>query len=345
MLKALLLADFFPAEYVEKDPEIQEILASIGEDVRVEVLPDPLIQKAASPMAVIRGYEKQGIEDVEPDPAILAALADKDILLVHWSPVNKKVIDAGPNLKFIGSLRSGFENIDRAYAEGKGITVKNCPGRLANSVADLTLALMLEANKALSKRNLAALKGEWPNAKDFQTRTYRPMCMLTAGLVGFGAIGEKVAERLKGFGAKIQAYDPYTPQEVFDKLGIRRLELDELLKTSDIISLHARVTEQTKGMIGKEQFAMMQKHCIFVNTARADLVDEPAMIDALRTGQIACAGLDVYAQEPLPENSPLLGLENVVLTPHIGGAFPGMMQLSLSMIVNTLKEFFDSAKA
>jgi len=341
MLKVLLLADFFPVEYVLKDPELQEILASIGDDVSVEVLPDPLIQNAQNPMAVIRGYEKQGIAGVEPDPAILAALADKDVLLVHWSPVNKKVIDAGHNLKFIGSLRSGIENVDKAYAESKGITVRNCPGRLANSVADLALALILEANKALSKRNLAALKGDWPSSKDFQTRTYRPMCMLTAGLVGFGAIAQKVAERLKGFGTKVQAYDPFAPQEAFDRLGVKRLELDELLKTSDIISLHARVTEETKGMIGREQFALMQKHCIFVNTARADLVDEPAMIDALRNRQIACAGLDVYAQEPLPKDSPLLALDNVVLTPHIGGAFPGMVPLSLSMIVETLKEYLN----
>ena len=340
MKNLLFLADFFPTKYVEKDPEIQEILAKLP-DVSIKVMGDPMFQNTDDKMAIIREFEKNGIQNVEPAEEILDALAETEILLIHWSAVNRKVIDAAPKLKMIASLRSGLENIDTAYAASKGIKVINCPGRLADSVADLTVSMILAWNKGLFKRDLRTLKGNWSASRtqNFQSRAFRPMCLLKVGLVGFGAIAQTVARRLSGFDCTIQAYDPFTPQEIFDKYHVNRVELDELLATSDYISVHVRVTEETKGMIGKTQFEKMNPGCIFINTARADIVDEAAMVEALQSGAILGAGLDVFSQEPLPEDHPLLKLENVIMTPHVGGVFPGTLPLSLSKVINGLQDF------
>lgn len=342
MSKLVLLADFFPKEYVTMDPEAAGMLAELGEDIQTVVVDDPMIRKAKKPMSVIRDFETKGIGDVVPDEAVLEAVADADYLLVHWSAVNRAVIDAAPKLKFIGSLRSGWENVDRAYAESRGITVRNCPGRLADSVADLTVAFMLERNKALLRRDLVSGGGAWPSSGLYQGHVHRPLCMLTVGLVGYGYIAQTVARRLHGFGCQIQAFDPYTPDAAFEQYGVKRVDLDTLLATSDIVSLHARVTEATKGMIGREQLARMKKESIFINTARADLVDEEALIETLREGRIQYAAMDVFAKEPIPEDYALLKLDNVLLTPHIGGNFPGMVQLSLRKILEALKAYLGS---
>lgn len=340
MQNLLFLADFFSVEYAEKDPEMQEFFNQLS-GVSVKVVADPLFQEPADRMAVIRSFEKDGIENVEPDGTILEAVAAAEILLVHWSPVNRKVIDAAPNLKLIASLRSGLENIDTAYAASKGIQVIHCPGRLADSVADLTVSLMLAWNKGLFRRDLKSLNGEWSASRQpkYQSRIYRPLCMLKIGLVGFGAIAQTVAGRLAGFGCALQAYDPFTPGEVFERLNVRQVELDELLTSSDFISVHVRVTEETKGMIGEAEFRKMSAESVFINTARADIVDEAAMIEALRTGEILGAGLDVFAQEPLPADHPLLQLDNVILTPHIGGVFPGTLPLSLSKVIGKIQDY------
>lgn len=339
MENLLFLTDAYSTEYVQNNLDLKSVLNSISNKANITVLPDPLFSDVSNQMTLMRNIEANGVDSVEPDPIILKSLAEQTILLVHWSPVNRRIIDAAPNLKFIGSLRSGLDNIDVEYARSKGIVVKNCPGRLTNAVADLTLAFILQANKALKQRDMAQGNGVWPSENHYQEIIYRPLCMLTVGLIGFGSVAQGVAKRLAGFGSKVQAYDPAVSEETFDRLGVERMDFNTLLARSDIVSLHASLNNENKGMMGDAQFACMQKHSIFINTARADLVDEPALITALENKTILGAALDVYAEEPLPKNSPLLRLENVILTPHIGGVFPGMIALSLSMITNELAVF------
>ena len=338
MTKILFILDFIPLPYFQTDPEIQDIVRSLGDDVEIRITDDKTLQQLPNPMEYIGKAEKVGVDWVEPAPEMLEQFADVDCVIVHWSPFNRKMIDAAPNLKFLGSMRSGFENLEKDYAESKGIVVKNCPGRLSDSVADLTVAMMLSQNKRLLRRNLLATGGEWTR-DNAQEKSYRPLCMLTIGLVGFGIIGQAVARRLAGFGATIQAFDPYVPAEVFAQCGVQNVDLDTLITTSDIISMHVRMTDENRGMIGKAEFAKMQPHTIFINTARAGLVDEEAMIEALQNKQILGAGLDVFSEEPLSKESPLLQMNNVTLTPHMGGDFPGMIQLSLGMIVSSLREY------
>lgn len=341
MTKILFVLDFYPVAYFENDPEIQAILATLPSDVEIELTEDLTLQRLENPMEYIGKAEKIGVEWVEPAPEMLEKFADKDVIIVHWSPFNSKMVDAAKNVKFIGSMRSGFENIAKDYAESKGITVRNCPGRLADSVSDLTLALTLSLNKGLLKRNLRATGGEWLVAYG-QEKSYRPLSMLKVGLVGFGIIGQKVAQRFQACGSEVQAYDPFVDDASFDALGVAKVSLDTLCQTSDIISMHARLSDETRGLVGAAEFAQMQPHCFFINTARAGLVDEQALIDALLNKQILGAGLDVYTEEPLDLDSPLLQMDNVTLTPHMGGAFPGVIQLSLGLIVDTLKQYLSA---
>lgn len=316
------------------------MLSAMGDRAEIEIMSDPLFPDRSVQMALMREMEEHGVDQVEPHLAVLKRVAEQTILLVHWSPVNRKVIDAAPRLRFIGSLRSGLENIDVAYAQRKGITVCHCPGRLAEPVADLTLAFLLQANKLLFQRQLRADRCQWLDAQAGREKLYRPLCMQTAGLVGFGAAARAVARRLSGFGTQVQAYDPFVPDEVFIQHGVKRVDLPSLLSTSDIVSLHAGVTKDNKGMIGRAEFAKMQPHCLFINTARGDLVDEEALIAALKNKAILGAALDVFSAEPLPQDSPLLSMDNVVLTPHVGAVFSGMIPLSMSMLQKKLAAFW-----
>jgi D-3-phosphoglycerate dehydrogenase len=165
--------------------------------------------------------------------------------------------------------------------------------------------------------------------------------MQTAGLVGFGLIAQGVAKRLQGFGTKVIAYDPFTPDEIFQQMGVTRVDLDTLFEQSDIVSIHARLSDETRGLIGEAELAKIKPTALFINTARAGLVDEEALIRAVKEGRLAGVGLDVYAEEPFPEDFPLLSMDNATLTPHSAGSFSGAMQLSLSMIINTFRKFLN----
>jgi D-3-phosphoglycerate dehydrogenase len=338
MEKVLFILDYLPEEFVTEDPEMCRILKSLGDDVEIKFYQDMTMFELDNPMAYIGKVEEEGVEWVEPAEELLELLKDTDAVLLQWSPFNSKMVDAAPNLKFIGSMRSGFDNISAKYAEDKGIVVRNCPGRLANAVADHTIALILSENRGLLRINLRGTNGEWTT--DMSDDPFkRPLCMQTAGLVGFGIIAQETAKRLQGFGTKVIAYDPWVSDEVFEQAGVEKVDLETLLKESDIVSIHARLTDETRNLIGEEQLAMMKPGAMFINTARAGLVDEKALIRALKEERIAAAGLDVYSEEPFPEDFPLLTMDNVTLTPHSAGSFAGNMQLSLSMIVNTFKKF------
>ena len=344
MDKLLFLSDSYAAGSAEEEAELRHILSQLEDRAEVEVMADPLFPDRATQMGIMREIENRGVDPVEPSPAVMERLAEKTVLLVHWSPVNRKVMDAAPKLRFIGSLRSVLENIDVACAESRGIAVRHCPGRLTNPIADLTMAFILQANKLLLKRRLTADNCRWPDVRAYQEKLYRPLCMLTVGLVGFGAAARGVARRLSGFGAQVQACDPFVAEEVFAQYGVRRVDLDTVLSTSDIVSLHVRVTEENKGMMGRSEFAKMQRHSLFINTARGDLVDEEALIEALEGGTILGAAMDVFSREPLPEDSPLLRMDNVILTPHIGAVFPGMVPMCLSMLLRQLEDFWEQER-
>ncbi len=235
-----------------------------------------------------------------------------DIVVVESDSVHGPVFDVG--LRAIASTRGDPNNVDVAGATAAGIPVLHTPGRNADAVAEMTVALLLAATRHLLTADADVRSGNTFRDGSIPYQRFRgwEIAGLTAGLVGLGAVGRATRWRLSGLGLRVIAHDPYHDEA--------RHGLAELLSEADVVSLHAPVTEDTVGMIGAGQFAAMRDGVVFLNTARAQLHDTDALVDALRTGKVAAAGLDHFAGEWLPADHPLAGMPNVVLTPHIGGA-------------------------
>jgi len=209
----------------------------------------------------------------------------------------------------------GVDNIDVEAATRHGVRVMNTPHANSVATAEQTLALMLAASRRTVQAHNSLAAGEWARSQFVGTELFEK----TLGIIGFGYIGRLVARRAQAFGMKVVAFDPYVPTETGAELDVKLLPLADLLATSDIITLHAVVTPETKGIINTEVIASMKDGVILVNVARGKLIEEQALADALRSGKVAAAGLDVYQEEP-PVNSPVIGLPNVVHTPHLGAS-------------------------
>lgn len=235
-----------------------------------------------------------------------------DVVVVESDSVRGPVFEVG--LRAIASTRGDPNNVDVAGATAAGIPVLNTPGRNADAVAEMTVALLLAATRHLLTADADVRSGNTFRDGIIPYQRFRgwEIAGLTAGLVGLGAVGRATRWRLSGLGLHVIAHDPYHHEA--------RHGLEELLNEADVVSLHAPVTDDTVGMIGADQFAAMRDGVVFLNTARAQLHDTDALVDALRNGKVAAAGLDHFAGEWLPTDHPLAGMPNVVLTPHIGGA-------------------------
>lgn len=235
-----------------------------------------------------------------------------DVLVVESDAVAGPVFDTG--LRAIASTRGDPNNVDVAGATAAGIPVLYTPARNADAVAEMTVALLLAATRQLLAADADVRAGETFRDGTIPYQRFRAaeIAGTTAGLIGLGAVGQAVAWRLTGLGMRVIACDPYSEAATHS--------LDELLAEADVVSLHAPVTEGTAGMIGTAQFEAMRDGVVFLNTARAQLHDTNALVAALRSGKVAAAGLDHFVGEWLPTDHPLVGMGNVVLTPHIGGA-------------------------
>lgn len=246
---------------------------------------------------------------------LLDVISNFDAIIVRGkTKVTREVIEKGENLKAIGRAGIGVDNIDVDYATERKIPVVNAPRSSTMSVAELTIGHMLSLARHLPFSDKSMKAGLWEK-KLMGTELYGK----TLGLVGCGRIGAEVASRAVAFGMDVLAYDPYLPKEVQDKIQCTFTELDELLKNSDFISIHSLLSDETRGMIGKEQFEMMKDSACVINCARGPIIDEVALVDALEKGRIGGAALDVFDKEP-PEESPLLIAPNVVFTPHLGAS-------------------------
>lgn len=262
--------------------------------------------------------EQEGSDAVEPPDTIYAAAADAEILITHFCPVTQRLIAACPQLRIIGVLRSGYENVNFAAARKRSILVFNTPGRNADAVADFTIGMLIAEARNIARGHHGLKRGEWirtyPNYQHIPDLPGR-----TVGLIGLGEIGLKVARRLSGFDVQILGYDPYADPARVAPYGVQLADLDELLSASDFMSLHARLTAENRHMIGARELALMKPTAYLINTARAGLVDEAALYRALSTGRLAGAALDVFEQEPPGRDHPLVNLPNVTLTPHMAG--------------------------
>jgi D-3-phosphoglycerate dehydrogenase len=261
---------------------------------------------------------------------------DFDILLAHYAPVSAAMMDAFPKLQVIGIARGGVENVDLNAATERGILVFNVSGRNAHAVSDFAVGLMLAELRNIARSHQALHEGEWK--KKFHSHP-RQLEGKQVGIIGFGKIGTLVAQKLKGFEVKLVAYDPFATAEHFNSAAVQPLALLDLLSSSDIVTVHARLSEKTRALIGKEQLAAMKPGAILINTARAGLIDTLALIEALQTGQIAGAALDVFEDEPLPAASPLLKLDNVTLTSHLAGTTVEALERTPYLLCQNIQRF------
>lgn len=247
-------------------------------------------------------------------PAELQArLADADaaINVRAYSRFDRATLLAAPRLRLIAVVGTGTDNIDLAAANDLGVAVTNCPGASAVSVAELTFALLLAAARHVPLMDRRIRGGAWEHVEGVELRGK------TLGVVGLGAIGQEVARLGAGLGMRVVAWSFRHDPERAARVGARLVEWQALFRSSDALTLHLRASPQTAGIVGRRELAWLKPGAIFVNTARAALVDEDALRAALRDGRLFAAGLDVFAAEPLPEDSPWRALDNVVLTPHV----------------------------
>jgi D-3-phosphoglycerate dehydrogenase len=247
---------------------------------------------------------------------LLAAVPAADALLVRSATqVDAEVLAAARRLKVVARAGVGLDNVDVKAATKAGVMVVNAPQSNIVSAAEMAVGLLLAAARHITPASSALRQGEWKRSKYTGVELYEK----TAGIVGLGRIGALVAQRLSAFGMHVIAYDPYVAAGRAAQMGVRLVSLEELLRTSDVVSVHLPKTPETVGIIGHEQLATVKPSLILVNAARGGIVDEDALAAALKEGRVAGAGLDVYAKEPCTD-SPLFELEQVVATPHLGAS-------------------------
>ena len=255
------------------------------------------------------------ISDCFTDEDILELCHDADAVMTVFQTLSSNVISKLSNCKVIVRYGIGFDNVDLKTATKKGIKVCNIPDYCTEEVATHAVSLMLSLNRNLKVLNRNVAKGEWSDAFSPPSRRLNTQ---TLGLVGFGKIAREVAKYSAAFGLKQIAYDPFLPEEIFNRQGVEKVELERLFKESDIISLHLPLNDETRHMINKESLKLIKKNVVIINTSRGSLINQNDLLEALKQKQIGGAGLDVLETEPLTDPShELFSFENVIITPHI----------------------------
>ena len=287
-------------------------------------------------------FEKLGnltVHDRTPSDLIVSGIGDAEAILTNKVPITRETLDACPNVKYIGVLATGFNVIDVAAAKEKGIIVSNVPAYSTPAVAQLTFALLLEICHHVGAHSDAVLKGDWTNSKDFCFWNY-PLIELagkTMGIIGIGRIGREVANIAKAFGMKVCAYGPR--YEINENADIPGVSLDELFARSDVISLHCPLFDETKGIINKNSIAKMKDGVIILNSSRGPLIVDEDLKDALNSGKVGYAAVDVLSAEPPTADNPLFAAKNCIITPHIAWAPIESRTRLLDIAVANLKGF------
>jgi len=291
---------------------------------------------------------KSGLEPLTSDGRFVVEMADdwdddrlrSELATAHGlivrsgTQVTRELIDAAPELRVIGRAGVGVDNIDLQAATERGIPVINAPEGNTVSAAELTMALLLSLARKVASADRSVRAGEWARSP-FKGTELRGK---TLALVGAGRIGGEVARRAQAFGMRTIASDPYLTSERADEVGLERVELAEALERADVLSLHVPLTPATEGMIGEAQLKAMKEKAFLINVARGGVVDEDALVRALKEGWIGGAALDVYATEPLPEDSPLRETPNIVLTPHLGASTAEAQELVAREIAEGVRD-------
>lgn len=274
---------------------------------------------------------------------IINNISDCEAILTQlYDPIDKDVIEAGKNLKIIANCAAGYNNIDVEYSTKKNIIVTNTPGVLTDATADIAFSLILSVSRRIIESVNYLKEGKF-KGWDLQLLLGSDLTGKTLGIIGAGKIGTAVAKRSIGWDMKILYYSNNVNNEIEQKYNGTKVDLNYLLKNSDIISLHCPLTEKTYHLISINEFRKMKRSSILINTSRGQVIDEPALIEALQNGEIAGAGLDVFEKEPIvPEN--LLNFPNVICLPHIGSATINTRKKMVEMSIKSLIDYLVNNK-
>jgi len=272
--------------------------------------------------AGIQLLEEAGVEAVQLPPgsdedALMGEAPMADALITRGGiRVTREIMEASPRLRVVGIHGVGSDHVDLRAAVELGKAVFNTPSALTVTVAEMTMALMLALIRKVARADRAVRAGEW--GRKYGDLIGFELIGKTVGIVGLGRIGSAVARRLKAFGVELLYHDVVERRELEAELGMRRVELDALLRMSDIITLHTPLAPETRGLISRRELDLMRDGVYLVNVSRGEVVDQEALVEALRSGKVAGAALDVFEDEPLDPADPLASMDNVILTPHIG---------------------------
>lgn len=286
--------------------------------------------------APLEEFGEVTVYDRTPPGEVNGRIKDADVVFTNKTVLSAENMDAAASLGFIGVLATGYNVVDTGAAKARGIAVCNVPSYGTTAVAQFTFALLLEICHHVAHHSERVQQGEWKKRGDFCFWDY-PLIELagkTFGIIGYGRIGQAVGEIAKCFGMKVIAYDPVGKGEAL-------VPLKELLSQSDIISLHCPLFPETAGIINRDNISRMKDGVIILNTSRGPLIDEAALAEALKSGKVYAAAVDVVSVEPIEETNPLLGLDNCIITPHIAWAPKASRERLLNVVVDNLRQFIN----
>jgi D-3-phosphoglycerate dehydrogenase len=296
--------------------------------------------KTQWPMEPFRDID--GVSEASGSVAeLIEKLQGVEIAATHLAPFSEEVFKNSPDLKMIGVCRGGPVNIDVKAATEAGVLISYAPGRNAQAAAEFAIALMLAAMRRITRGDADLHKGIWRGDFYSYEKTGIEISGSTVGLIGYGAIGKIVAKILIAMGARVIVFDPFTDKALMSTDGVESVELDYLLKNSNVVSLHARLTPDSQHILNAENMKLLPEGAVIVNSARGGLMDYAPLPDLLRSGRIGALALDVYDVEPPPSDWPLLGIENVVLAPHLAGATKQTAWRAANIIGDEIKLFLD----
>ena len=282
-------------------------------------------------------YDRTSLTDMEE---VISRIGDADIVYTNKTPMPREVFEKCPNIRFVGVLATGYNVVDVNTAKEKGIPVANIPTYGTASVAQFAIALLLEICHHVGHHNQVVHEGKWESNPDWCFWDY-PLIELDGknmGIIGYGRIGQATGKIAQALGMKVLAYDAYK-NPALENENCRYVELDELLSQSDVIALHCPLFPETEGIVNKENIAKMKDGVIILNNSRGPLIVEQDLVDALNSGKVAAAGLDVVSTEPIKGDNPLLGAKNCIITPHISWAPKESRKRLMDIAVNNLEEF------
>lgn len=304
------------------------------------------LQNLSSRLRIVYKSWTETRELIDPEKLIdIIRKEDIQVLVIEADFIFEDIFVGARNLRFVGVCRGAVNNVDIESATEHGVLVVNTPGRNSIAVAELTLGLAISLLRRIPEAHATIQSGRWEDpVGPYISMRGTELHGKVAGIIGMGAVGREASKRFQAFGMKILAYDPYVDASIVIQAGYQPADLNTLLKEADIISIHCSSTDETKGMIGEERVRLIKPTAFLINTASWDIVDEKALFKALESRSICGAGFDVFATHPLTAQNPLMRMNNVILTPHIGSATDCTVERHSQMITEDIFRFLEGKR-